>query len=235
MRTRVLVGIAATLGALGAARAALAHRERLRHLAVPVLSDPSLPRAPAVAPAPLPACSVAEVARLGRRVTALLVASDGALVAGTFDDGVFRLPPGEHVGWDGAAPVAGFAGRERLVNALAEHDGLVWVATQGGLVALDGERRALAVLDGEGVTALARAGKALHAGTARGLQRISVEGGAEPVAMAGPAGEPIRVTALAASGDRLWIGTPSGAYSLALATLAAPLQSCWRSAASCGV
>jgi hypothetical protein len=31
--------------------------------------------------------------RLGRRITALAVRGDGALVAGTFDDGVFRVEP----------------------------------------------------------------------------------------------------------------------------------------------
>ncbi len=228
MRARVFIGIAAAAAAAAGARAVVLHRERLRHLAVPVLADPSLPRAPGAAIAELAGCEAEEVAHLGRRVTALVVASDGALVAGTFDDGVFRLEPvdGERR-WDaaGAAAVEGLEGRERFVNALVEHDGLVWVATQGGLVALDGARRALSLLDGEGVTALATAGGALHAGTARGLHRISVESGAEPVAAAGPSGEPLRVTALAASGERLWIGTASGAYSLPLALLRAPLES----------
>jgi ligand-binding sensor domain-containing protein len=244
MRARIVVGIAAAAAAFAGARALVRYSERIRHLAVPVLADASLPRPRGAAIAELAGCEAQEVARLGRRVTALLVASDGALVAGTFDDGVFRLEPPEgellqgeplvqeepldgEPRWDaaGAAAVSGFEGRERFVNALAERDGLVWVATQGGLVALDGARRALSLLEGEGVTALATAGGALHAGTARGLRRISVERGAEPVAVTGPSGEPLRVTALAASGDRLWIGTASGAYSLPLATLLAPLES----------
>jgi hypothetical protein len=79
------------------------------------------------------------------------------------------------------------------------------------------------VLGGDGVTALARAGGTLYAGTARGLFRVSVEAGAEAVEATGPGGEPLRVTALAASGALLWIGTASGAYSLPLATAEAPL------------
>jgi hypothetical protein len=43
------------------------------------------------------------------------------------------------------------------------------------------------------------------------------------VDVAGPAGEPIRPTALAASAGRLWIGTASGVYALPLASLEAPL------------
>jgi hypothetical protein len=142
------------------------------------------------------------------------------MLVGTFDEGVVRLPS------DGAAvAIAGLEGRERFVNALAEHDGLVWAATQGGLVALDGERRALVFLRGEGVTAVARAGTRLYAGTARGVFRVSAERGAEPMAVTGPDGEPIRATALAATATDLWIGTASGAYSLPLASLDAPLTS----------
>ncbi len=228
MRGRVLIGIVAAAVAWAGARALVVHRERIRHLAVPVLADASLPRARGAAIPELAGCEAEEVIHLGRRITAIVVSSDGALVAGTFDDGAFRIEPlEEEPRWDAARAVAipGFEGRERFVNALVEHDGLVWAATQGGIVALDGERRALSLLEGEAVTALATAGGALHAGTARGLHRISVEGGAEPVAVMGPSGEPLRVTALAASGERLWIGTASGAYSLPLATLAAPLES----------
>ena len=199
--------------------AACGERGRGRHLAVPVLSDPSSPAAPGVGLADEPGCALAERARVGARVTALLQEEgDGALWIGTFDGGLLRAAAG-----DAPAAVPGLAGRERFVNALAEHDGLVWAATQGGLLALDGERRALTLLDGEGVTALARANGALYAGTARGLFRVSAEEGAEPVAAAGPSGEPLRVTALAASGARLWIGTASGAYSLPLSLVEAPL------------
>ncbi len=228
MRARLLVGIAVAAAAWAGARAVVVHRERIRHLAVPVIADTSLPRERGAAIAELAGCRAEEVSHLGRRITAIVVSSDGALVAGTFDDGVFRIEPLEGgPGWDveSAVAIPGLEGRERFVNALADHDGLVWVATQGGLVALDGERQALSLLEGEAVTSIATAGGALHAGTARGLFRVSVEGGAAPVPVTGPTGEPLRVTALVASGDLLWIGTASGAYSLPLATLSAPLES----------
>jgi Ca-activated chloride channel family protein len=207
---------------LAAATGALAWKERarLRHLALPVVSDPSLAPEPLAALAELPPCASAELARVGRRVTAVLAASDGATLVGTFDGGIVRL------GTDGAAEeIAGLEGRERFVNALAEHDGLVWAATQGGLVALDAERRALVLLAGEGVTSLARAGQRLYAGTARGVFRVSAGRGAEPMSVTGPDGEPIRASALAASETELWIGTASGAYALPRASLEAPLLS----------
>jgi ligand-binding sensor domain-containing protein len=191
-------------------------RARARHIAVPVLSDPSLDPQPGVELAELAGCTAREVARVSARVTALLRGADGALWIGTFDDGLYRLD-GELV------PIDGLRGRQRFVNALAEHDGLVWVATQGGLVAFDGDRRALTVLGGEGVTALVQAGGALYAGTARGLFRVSPGRGAEDLEAVGPAGERLRVTALAAGPTALWIGTASGAYVLTLSSLEAPL------------
>lgn len=227
-RRRIALGAAAAAAALALAAAGGAAwrvRARARHLAVPVLADPSLPPAPAAPIAALPAWRVAEVARVGVRVTALLRARDGALWVGTFDGGVL------HVDVDGATPEAapGLSGRERLVNALAEHDGAIWAATQGGLVALDGDRRVASALDGEAVTSLARVGRRLYAGTARGVFRVTVDGGAEATGIAGPEGEPLRVTALAVAPagpggpGRLWIGTASGAYAVGLAALDAPL------------
>jgi hypothetical protein len=195
--------------------------------------DPGLPAAPGVELGEEGGCEAVEVARVGGRVTAILEDRDGALWIGTFDAGLFRAEPPPVT--PAASPaderrgspllpveVSGLRGRERFVNALAEHDGLVWVATQGGLLGQDGERRALTLLAAEGVTALAAAGP-LYAGTARGVFRVSAGYGAEPVEATGPSGEPLRVTALATSGSHLWIGTSSGAYSLPLATAAAPL------------
>jgi hypothetical protein len=216
MSARTLALTAAALAALGVAAGLFVERGRARHLALPVAVDPSLPRAPAQDLAEGPPCAAVEVARVGGRVTALLDAADGDLWIGTFDGGLLLSA----ASGDEIAPV--LSGRERFVNALVEHDGLVWAATQGGLLAFDGERRVVTLLAGEGVTALVRARRALYAGTARGLHRVEVDG-AVPVDATGPAGEPLRVTALAATGERLWIGTASGAYALPLAAVEAPL------------
>jgi hypothetical protein len=228
MRPRTLATFALLLAlpaiALGAA--AWRARARARHIAIPVLEDPS---AAEPAPDPLPdeeGCALREVTRVPARVTALLLASDGALHVGTFDHGAVRLGTGDDGEGGGSADgqaALPLSGRERFVNALAEHEGIVWVATQGGIVALDGERRVLSLLPDDAVSALAEAGAALYAGTARGVFRISAEDEAVAVEARGPSGEPLRVTALAASGERLWIGTASGVYSLPLAIVEAPL------------
>jgi hypothetical protein len=220
MRPRTIAAVALlSASTLLVAGFAWRARARARQVRIAMPADPSLPEPPPAELAEGPPCALGEVARVGLRVTALLLSSDGVLHVGTIDGGVLRLDPagGEDLG----APA--LAGRERSVNALAEHEGLVWAATQGGAVALDGERRVLSLLPGDAVTALAPAGSALYAGTARGVFRISVEEGAMPVEATGPSGEPLRVTALAASGGRLWIGTASGAYSLPLAEVEAPL------------
>jgi hypothetical protein len=215
MRARAVVLAAVAVAAIAGAGLA-ATRGRARHLALPVLVDPSLPPPPAQALEEGPSTDAIELARVGARVTALLEAASGDLWIGTYDGGlVLRAPSGEEV-------TPALSGRERFVNALAEHDGLVWAATQGGLVAFDGDRRVATLLAGEGVTALVRARRALYAGTARGLHRVEVDG-AVPVEAAGPAGEPLRVTALAVAGTSLWIGTASGAYALSLAAVEAPL------------
>ncbi|HEY6003757.1 MAG TPA: hypothetical protein VIV57_12840, partial [Anaeromyxobacter sp.] len=220
MRPRTLAAFAAFVAsALLLAGFAWRAHARARRVVLSAPANASLPEPPPADLAEGPPCALGEVARLGRRVTALLLSSDGVLHVGTSDGGLVRLDP------DGGADAgaARLAGRERSVNALAEHEGLVWAGTQGGAVAFDGERRVLSVLPGDAVTALAGAGSALYAGSARGVFRISVEEGAVPVEASGPSGEPLRVTALAAGGGRLWIGTASGAYSLPLAEVEAPL------------
>jgi hypothetical protein len=249
---RTVAAGAALLGAallVAAGAAAWRARERMRHLAVPVLADPTLPGEPGAEVGEVDGWEAAEVAQVGARVTALLEDGSGALWVGTFDGGLLRAepahpptatsPPARSSGTRSLHEIPGLRGRERFVNALAEHDGLVWAATQGGLLALDGDRRALALLADEGVTALTRVspvspraaagagpgegGGALYAGTARGVFRVSAAEGAEALEAAGPSGEPLRVTALAAGAAHLWIGTASGAYSLPLASAAAPL------------
>lgn len=231
-------GVAGLAVALGLAVAAARWPgERARHLAVPVLLDPSSPAGtPAAEPVPLD-CHTEELGRVGRRVTALLATVDGGAWVGTFDDGVVRL------GGQATAATLALAGRRRMVNGLAAEGGTTWAATQGGLVALDGPGAGRVLLGDESVSALARAGGRLYAGGGHGLYRLA-EGGAEAVPATGPDGEALRVTALVAgrrsmpepkdpfaslskgerteaAGVRLWIGTPSGAYSLDLAELAA--------------
>ncbi len=212
-RAAALAGLLVIAGGAAAWR----DRARLRHVAVPVLADPSVEPAPGVAPGTLPPCAAQEAARAGRRITALLRGSDGALWIATFDDGIVRVEPGGV-----PRPVPGLEGRERFVNGLAEGDGLVWAATQGGLLALDEGRRVATLLAGDAVAALASAGSRLYAGSARGLFLVSAAAGAEPLGVAGPQGEPLHPTALAAAGGRLWIGTASGAYSVPLAALGDP-------------
>lgn len=215
MRATPIVLAAAAAAAIAAAGLLAAHG-RTRHPALPAVTDLSVLPSPDQALAVGTSCEPVELARVGARVTALLETASGELWIGTSGAGlVLRAPSGEE-----AAPV--LSGGERFVNALVEHDGLVWAATQGGLLAFDGERRVATLLAQDGVTALARARHVLYAGTARGLHRIQVDG-AVPVEATGPAGEPLRVTALAATGARLWIGTPSGAYALSLAIVEAPL------------
>jgi hypothetical protein len=181
---------------------------RARHLALPVLSDPSLPAAP---PSPLadpPRCMVEELGRVPARPTALLRAGDGAIWVGTFDRSVWRITG------EAAQEVPGLEGRERFVNALAESDGLVWAGTQRGAVAFEGGRRAFTALAGAGVTAFAHAGGALVAGTSRGLAVLSRRG-ARWVKLEGAAAEP-RVTALAAGAEVLWAGTSDGVLAVPL-------------------
>lgn len=222
MHARTLAAMA-VLVALPLGTTAWLARPRARHLALPVLADPSLPDPPAQPLREGAPCALVELARVGGRVSALLVAGDGALHVGTFEGGLLRLATPGEAGAEETITALPLAGRERFVNALAEHEGLVWAATQGGAVAFDGERRVLGLLPTDGVTALAIAGGRLYAGTARGVFRLSAASGAEAIEARGPAGEPLRVTALAASGGALWIGTAAGVYALSVASAEAPL------------
>ena len=204
--------------------------DRARHLAVPVLFDPSSPAGSLAAEPVRLDCHTEELERVGRRVTALLPAADGGAWVGTFDDGVLRLGGGQ-----ATAATRALAGRRRMVNGLAAEAGTIWAATQGGLVALDGPGAGRVLLGDESVTSLARAGGRLYAGGGHGLHRLA-EGGAEAVPATGPDGEALRVTALAARPDqdggtgRLWVGTAAGAYSLELAELGTgrPATAAWR-------
>jgi len=207
MRRLALGIVALTLGVVSLAVLGVAGAEgRARHLALPVLSDPSLPRAPAAPLGEAPPCAVRELGRVPARPTALLRASDGALWVGTFDQGVWRVD--RHGGGDAAQEVPGLEGRGRFVNALAEMDGLIWAGTQRGAVAFQGGTRAFTALSGVAVTALVPARGALLAGTSRGVAVLSRQG-ARWLALEG-APSPLRVTSLAADLDTLWAGTADG-------------------------
>lgn len=167
--------------------------ERLRHLAVPVLTKPA--ELEAAKPRDLveaPSCELERVASFGTRITALLSASDGQQWTGTFDRGVFR----------GDRQLPG-NGRQQFVNALVEHGGSIWAATYGGVLeyGLDGRLRGVR-LPGIATEALLVHQGELIAGTIRGVYR-SFESVGDPQ---------LRVTALAVNGGTLWVGTPSGVY-----------------------
>jgi ligand-binding sensor domain-containing protein len=156
-----------------------------------------------------PAVQASLLSTLPARVSAILERGDGVVFVGTFDAGVFRFDPARD-----RAPVAvgGLQGRERFVDALAEHDGRIVVGTHRGAVLLapDGTRAGVVAAD-EAVAALAVVDGELVLGTAHGLWAGTPPA---PLDARGPEGEPLRVTALAASDERLWIGTAEGVYAL---------------------
>jgi ligand-binding sensor domain-containing protein len=189
----------------------------LKHLAVPVLEDPS---APAPAAAPLGeerGFRAEEMAALPAHVTALHRGPEGALWAGTFDAGLYRASPG------GAfEEVAGLEGPARFVNAIAAHEGTVWVATARGLFRFTPRGRPQGRVMGGAVEALAELHDApaglgpdgtLVAGTTRGLYAIGPNGPVRPVG--GRDGAALRVSALAQGAGALWAGTPDGLYAIA--------------------
>ncbi len=217
-RGLVLVSLAA-----GATAAALwsAAGERARHLAVPTLAAPPTGHAPGVEVAPLPALCTGGFGPEGRvpgRVTAL-ASLDGVLFAGTFDQGLYRLAaPG-----DPPRRAGELAGKERFVNALVESGGYLWAGTLGGVVVVDPAGRRVAVATPRAVEALVVTPAGVVAGTPSGPELLAPGLPAQDLAVTGPSGERVRVTALAVSGGRLWMGSPSGAYSLVLAEVGAPL------------
>jgi ligand-binding sensor domain-containing protein len=198
--------------ALAAATVALAATAlptgRLRHLALPVVHDPSVRSDAARLDIADGAIGEAtERTQLPTRISAILPLPDGVVFIGTFDGGLFRFDPARDT-----APreIAALDGRERFVDALAEWNGHVVAATHRGAVVLapDGARAGI-LAAGQAVSSLAVAGNELVLGTAHGLWR-----GRDDVAVGerGPDGETLRVTALAATGDHVWIGTPDGVY-----------------------
>ncbi|MGI5860869.1 MAG: hypothetical protein ACOX6T_02305 [Myxococcales bacterium] len=217
-RVAVVLAVAAMFAGVGAAAAAV-RWQRLRHLAVPTLEDPSLPPAASILPIEDgPARALSEVARLPGRVAALLE-TDQALWAGGFDTGVFRLERRE----GGYLPVAvlGVSGRERFVNALAEREGRVFAATYAGVLEIDGSGKLVRRhLMGIATESLLATGDTLLAGTVDGVFALRDRGFAR-VALAAHDGSSIRVTAMAAAGRKLLLGSPNGVHSVALEGLQA--------------
>lgn len=177
------------------ADAAWQHKDRLRHLAVPVLEKPvELPAAPVSPLAESPGCEVSRVASVGNRVTALLTTVGGVRWVGTFDHGVYR--DGESLSGQG---------RQRFVNALVEHEGAIYAATYGGVLEYRADGALVAVhLPGVATEALLVHGGRLYEGTVQGVF----------VDHALAEGKKLRVNALTASGGDIWVGTPSGVYTL---------------------
>jgi ligand-binding sensor domain-containing protein len=175
----------------------------MRERAVPEL-DEAAPAAPGELRAE-------EIARLPAHVTALLAPGGGAVFAGTFDAGLHRAAPGGEF-----TEVAGLVGPARFVNAIALHEGAVWVGTSRGLHRFSLRARPLGCALGGAVEALSPFGSALVAGTARGLFAVGPLGPLRPVG--GRDGAALRVTALAEAGGALWAGTPAGLYRIALGT-----------------
>lgn len=182
----------------------VAPRQRLKHLALPVWTNPSVPStAPRVRIVDGPAVGATLEATLPSRVSAILLRSDGGVFAGTFDAGVFRIDG------DRAVAVGNLQGRQRFVDAMIEYRGWTVVGTHRGAVFLGGAGPVGALADGEAVAALAIVDGDLVLGTAHGLWV-----GGVPFDARGSDGEPLRVTALAVAAGRLWVGTSDGVYSL---------------------
>jgi ligand-binding sensor domain-containing protein len=196
------------LAAVGFAAVMAAPLSPLKHLAVPLIHDPSVaPTAARLTITDGEPSGATRAATLPGRISAILPRAGGIVFIGTFDAGLYRFDPARDAR---PVPVGGLDGRERFVDALTEHEGHVVAGTHRGAVVLapDGQRLGV-VAAGEAVAALAVVDGHLVAATAHGLLRDGA-----PLGERGPSGETLRATALAATAARLWIGTPDGVYAL---------------------
>jgi ligand-binding sensor domain-containing protein len=207
-RRRLVVAAAAAAVALAVTALPTA---RLRFLALPLAHDPSVHDANAARLAIAEdEARATETTRVPGRISAILPRSDGTVIIGTFDSGLYRFDPRhDRV----PVEVGALDGRERFVDTLATYEGHVIVGTHRGALVLSPAGARLGVIAaGEAVSSLAVAGGELLVGTAHGLWRARDDA---PLGERGPEGETLRVTALAATRDRVWIGTPDGVYAIA--------------------
>ncbi len=98
-----------------------------------------------------------------------------------------------------------------IVRDLCYHAGKLWAAAEAGVSVVAGGREvrrlaSSAGLPGDRAYSLAAAEGGVWAGTERGLAFIADDGSVARVGGYGPG----TVTALAARGDTIWVGTPSG-------------------------
>jgi hypothetical protein len=209
---RIAFGVLAA-AAMATATFVLAEGTRARHLAVPVLAATRTVRGAGEPLAPDgPPCAVRTLAELDGRVTAIARDIGGTLYVGTFDRGLYRVAPGE-----ATARAGQLVGRELFIDTLFLRGSGVLVGTHGGLVRLDARgRRAATHLPRAAVSALVELRGRVIAATSGGL--LDVDSG-ELLTLVGPAGETPHPSAAAVARGRLWLGTPEGVYSLALAQL----------------
>lgn len=206
-RRRVLIGcIAASLAIVVTALPT----GQLRHLAMPIVHDPSTHPSMRCMTIDEDETRATERTRVPGRVSAILPRADGTLFIGTFDSGLYRFDPNRD---RAPAEVGALSGRERFVDALVEHDGRIVVATHRGAVVLSPGGARLGVLAaGEAISSLVVAGDELLLGTAHGLWRARDDAA---LGERSPEGETLRITALTATRGRVWIGTPEGVYAIA--------------------
>ncbi len=151
------------------------------------------------------------VGKVRSRVTGIAFGSDGTLFVGTFDQGVYRLAAGAQ-----PLEIGALEGRERFVNAVTMHHGDVVAATYRGaiVIARDGLRRDTWIGE-RAVESLLHVGDDLLAGTERGV--YALPGTLLPIATGGAT---LRGSALAFTNATLYVGTPSGIYTVTRVDLA---------------
>jgi len=159
----------------------------------------------------------------GPTITDVVTSPQGDVWIGTFERGVGRLT-GDR--WEQYGLGEGLPSLE--INALVDHRGVIWVATNGG-VALYVEGRfaehpRLASLRETAITSLVSDGEALWIGTGRGVWRLAPDGQVASLGVREGLNN-AHVYALAPSRTTLWAGTLGGLTGLRLDGRPSPLDS----------